>query len=458
MASALPHFDPFNIHADSAIAQRWRKWIKRLENLFIAAAITDKKRQRALLLYYEGEEVCEIFETLAETGEDFATAKEKLTEYFDPKKNVEYEIYKFRQAKQNPGESMSAYHSCLRQLATTCEFADIDKEIKSQIILSCSSQRLRHKALRDITLTLETLLNEARALEISETQAKDIESSGNANAVLPKPVQKPPAKGNCYNCGESWPHDPTTGCPARNRKCNSCHKYGHYAKFCSSKKSPGDTRNSHKGKRLRGRRNFKGKPEQEQRIHQVEPDNGQHVTLSSSDGEYTFQLESKISKVLSGLWGQCTHRKFNKSKAFGVVLQSCDTKVYAFNSCDPLPVKGKFSAPVESKCSTVNAEFLVVESQTSLLGYATATKLGILQIANAVSVERNIFQRYPRLFTGLGKMKNVEIKLHIDESVNPVHQTHRRIPFHQRKSLDACVESLLREDIIEPAAGSLQLF
>ena len=83
------------------------------------------------------------------------------------------------------------------------------------------------------------------------------------------------------NCGERWPHDPSTGCPARNGKCNSCHKYGHYAKFCSSKKSPGHTCNSHKGKRLRGRRNFKGKPEQEQRIHQVEPDYGQHETLSS---------------------------------------------------------------------------------------------------------------------------------------------------------------------------------
>ena len=91
--SALPHFDPFDIHADSAIAQRLRKWIKRLENFFIAAAITDNKRQRALFLYYAGEEVCKIFETLAETGEDFATAKEKLTEYFNPKKNVKYEIY-----------------------------------------------------------------------------------------------------------------------------------------------------------------------------------------------------------------------------------------------------------------------------------------------------------------------------------------------------------------------------
>ena len=411
--------------------------------------------------------MCEIFETLAETGEDFATAKEKLTEYFDPKKNVEYEIYTFWQAKQNPGASMNAYHSRLRQLATTCEFEDVDKEIKLQIILSCSSQRLRRKALR--TLILETLLNEARALEISEMQAKEIKSSGNANAVLPQSVQKSRAKGNCCNCGESWPHNPKTSCPARNRKCNSCHKCGHYAKFCSAKKSTGHTRNLHKGKQPRGRCNFKGKPEQEQRIHQVEPDYGQHETLSSSDVEYTFRLEStawKVSapfvslkvngfscKFLVDSGASVNIVSFNPSRAFGVVLQSCDTKVYAFNLCDPLPVKGRFSALVESKCSAVNAEFLVVESQTSLLGYATATELGILQIANAVSVERNIFQRYPGLFTGLGKIKDVEVKLHIDESVNPVHQTHRRIPFHQRKSLEACVESLLREDIIEPAVG-----
>ena len=45
------------------------------------------------------------------------------------------------------------------------------------------------------------------------------------------------------------------------------------------------------------------------------------------------------------------------------------------------------------------------------------------------------------------------MKLHIDGNVSPVHQTHRRIPFHQRKSLEACVEYLLQQDIIEPAVG-----
>ena len=138
----------------------------------------------------------------------FATAKKKLTEYFDPKKNVEYKIYNFRQAKQNPGESMNASHSRLRQLASTCEFSDIDKEIKPQIIQSCSSQRLRCKALRDATMTLHALLDEARALEVFEKQAKDIESSESANSVLPQPPETPQGKRFCYNCGGSWPHDP----------------------------------------------------------------------------------------------------------------------------------------------------------------------------------------------------------------------------------------------------------
>ena len=188
---------------------------------------------------------------------------------------------------------------------------------------------------------------------------------------------------------------------------------------------------------------------------------------SSSDDEYTFTLSSrtKVSARFVSLKVNGVTCKFlvdsgtsvnivssDVAKMFHHKLKPCDTKVYAFNSSDTLPVLGKFKAPVESKCHSVDSEFLVVDGNTSLLGYTTATDLGILQISNAVSVERNVFQSYPSLFSGLGKM-NVEVKLHIDENVRPIHQSHRRIPFHQRKNLEAWVESLLQQDIIEPADG-----
>jgi hypothetical protein len=54
--------------------------------LFIGLEIKDKKRQRALLPHYAGEDVNDIFDTLEGTDEDFATAKQTLKDYFAPKK------------------------------------------------------------------------------------------------------------------------------------------------------------------------------------------------------------------------------------------------------------------------------------------------------------------------------------------------------------------------------------
>ena len=40
-----------------SLADKWNKWIKRMENLLIAEDITDIKCQRALLLHYGGQEL-----------------------------------------------------------------------------------------------------------------------------------------------------------------------------------------------------------------------------------------------------------------------------------------------------------------------------------------------------------------------------------------------------------------
>ena len=131
-----------------------KKWKSRLDNLFLAMGVKDdKERRRALILYFAGEEVNEIFETLPNTGNDYDTAVTKLIEYFLPKKNTEFEVYKFRQAKQEAGETIDTYHTRLQQLSLMCKFAATDKEVKSQIIQGGASTRLRRRALReDLTL------------------------------------------------------------------------------------------------------------------------------------------------------------------------------------------------------------------------------------------------------------------------------------------------------------------
>ena len=179
MANALPAFPEFDVSETSTQAAQWQKWLSRFENLLVAMDVTNKKRQRALLLHYAGEATNEIFDTLpnstAGEGEyPFDKAVQALTSYFTPRQNREYEIYVFRQAKQENDESISAFHTRLRQLVITCEFNDVDREIKTQIVESCSSHKLRTKALENPSYTLTQLLDAGKAMEFSKAQAANI--------------------------------------------------------------------------------------------------------------------------------------------------------------------------------------------------------------------------------------------------------------------------------------------
>ena len=86
---------------------------------------------------------------------------------------------------------MDSYHTRLRQLAKTCEFSNIDKEIKEHLILTCSSNSLRRLALRE-NLTLDALLKLGKALELSEEQARQVGKAGvDVNATETKGSDRP---------------------------------------------------------------------------------------------------------------------------------------------------------------------------------------------------------------------------------------------------------------------------
>ncbi len=133
MATALPSFPRFDIHADEhSVGTRWTKYVHKLENMFIGMAIDNKKRKKALLLHYAGDEVFEIHDTLADTGDDgeYDKTKAALENYFKPQVNKEFEIFEFRRMKQFDMETVDQYATRLRQKAENCSFADKDAELK----------------------------------------------------------------------------------------------------------------------------------------------------------------------------------------------------------------------------------------------------------------------------------------------------------------------------------------
>ncbi|XP_070579289.1 uncharacterized protein [Ptychodera flava] len=251
----LPSIPSFSVHTDTgSIGPRWEKYVRKIENTFVAFKVTDDKQKRALLLHYAGDEVSDISDTLSDTGVDYKTARDKLQSYFLPKRNIEYERFRFRETMQDKDENVDAYNTRLQQLAATCEFHDKEQEVKSQIIRGCLSARVRRRALRE-ELSLTQLLDLARSFEVSESQAQGMEKpseTASVNAIKQQRSQTTKRKqyrsqasrqnnrsqasgqnNKCYNCGGKYPHD--KACPAKGKSCNFCKKQNHFAKCCRSR-------------------------------------------------------------------------------------------------------------------------------------------------------------------------------------------------------------------------------
>ena len=78
----MPEFSP-DADIGASLASRWRTWLTKLE-MFLTASVSlaDAKRQRVLLIYQAGARFREIFNKLAETGENKDYEKAKFPTFF----------------------------------------------------------------------------------------------------------------------------------------------------------------------------------------------------------------------------------------------------------------------------------------------------------------------------------------------------------------------------------------
>jgi len=222
-----------------------------------------------------------------DTEATFEATKKVLKDYFDPKKNIQMEIYKFRSYKQLDGQPLDEFVTELRKLAKNCQFANTDNEILTQVIQNCKSNRLRRRALREPDTTLDDLLTMGRALEMADAQALTMERDS-VNKIHTTQRSQPHTprgykqnirphnhndkgkqqKRSCRNCGGQFPHK--IECPAKGKTCNFCKKHNHFSKVCRS--------------RL--------KRENVQEVKTKEA-----IIESSSDEEYAYTIKKKTEHV-----------------------------------------------------------------------------------------------------------------------------------------------------------------
>ena len=220
---------------------------------------------------------------------------EKFDSYFEPKKLVKSYITRFQQRVQEPQETVAEYISALRDLASHCEFGELeDRQVAIQISNGVRDTKLKEKLWED-DLDLDQVTKKCNSFEQSketrklcarEAQVHAVSARGQsrgrsrgrgdrgnsrgrgqspygAAASSSAPGRGVPYRGRgqaprgqhyqsqpyhgqayrgqsrqsnyqsgCRNCGLI--HGPRQ-CPAYNRNCNKCHALGHFAKCCQNK-------------------------------------------------------------------------------------------------------------------------------------------------------------------------------------------------------------------------------
>eukprot|EP00795_Rhopilema_esculentum_P004495 gene4495-20741_t len=327
----VPSFDAVSDPANACNA--WKRWVSRFEQYLVAADIKDDKRKRALLIYLAGEPVADILNTIPDNGDDYKTALEKLTGHFEPQKNLLHKTYLFRQARQEPNETLGQFHVRLQNLASRCDFGDRKEfEILLQIVTNGSSSRLRKKALRDPKYTLKEMLLDGQRDETSTQQASSIEGNTEIKQEVHRVIQSQHKKGHvqtkkCHQCGGSYPHKNQT-CPAADFD---------YLYAVKQKKKPGNA-----------------------------------VTAKISDYKCDLLVDTGASVNI------LDEETFSQIPS-DPKLEKTTVKVYPYNSNSPVKLLGKFQATVETKKRITVATFYVTEGNSgSLLGSETSQELGLV--------------------------------------------------------------------------------
>ena len=139
---------------------------------------------------------------------------------------------------------------------------------------------------------------------------------------------------------------------------------------------------------------------------------------------------------------------FAKLRLIQPEIGKANVKIFPYGSDKQLTLVGKCQCEVETDTKFSVETFIVEAKAGCLVSWKSSQRFSLVQVVRAVrEPEANkvelLVQSYSDLFEGLGKLKGFQVHLHVDKEVQPIAQSHRRVPFHVRKHLE---EQLTRDE------------
>ena len=439
--------------------EEWSQWIKRFERFRQASGIASKSEESQVntLIYSMGQKADDILQSFRLSEEDekkYSTVKAKFEAYFIKRRNPIFERAKFNMRKQGETEPVDEFITDLYLLAKHCGYNDLhDEMIRDRIVVGIRDSRLSEKLQMESDLTLERAVTLVRQSESIKTQQPTVRgqlpkedlieavrgarapSKGRSN--VPQTNQCSQGAKLCGRCGKQGPHSKTK-CPAKDSVCYKCGKPGHFKSVCRSKPvQPGvravdaDDNNSFLGT-----------------IYSSEV-----LVVQSSSTKWTKTLDMNQRKVTfkidTGADVTVIPESFYRKKRDGP-LQPTQRSLTGAGQ-QPLNVQGQFVGHFKHKEIETKQEIFVVRGLSKpLLGRPAIEALAIVSLVEPVTVQSNsIIQKFPKLFQGLGKLKdNYCIKLQSDAQPYAL-TTPRRVAIPLLPKVEAELNRIQKLGVIE---------
>ena len=326
----------------------------------------------------------------------------------------------------------------LYDLAECCDYGDMKEQmIRDRLVAGIRDHALSEKLQTDSKLTLDTAKKTICQKEAVHEQQQSLKGAENAatpsvNAIVHK---RPNFRGNprSRSDGQTQRRQPPTGekcgrcgrerhsrdkCPAKDAKCHSCKRVGHYSTMCRQKT-----------------------------VSTIEeyPDSAFLDTLCNDKIPFKLDTGAEVTAISKETWkvlGEPTLQPSDKH-LFGPAQQS-------------LSVLGKFSCHLSHKRQhSQHSVFVVDRLKSNLLGLPAITALHLAvrtdspQSQSASDLNGDIIQKkFPQVFQGLGTLAvEYHIQLHPDAKPHAIF-TPRHVPFPLRSNVAEELDRMEKAGVI----------
>ena len=381
-----------------------------------------------------------------------------------PKPSVIVQRFRFHNRFRQPGESVSTYISELRALSEHCGFGlCLDDMLRDRLVCGVKDDAIQRKLLAETDLTLQKASAIAISMETASKDAQILISFGGATVPEKEPesspraetihhVQDKPARKfvGCSCCGK---RHPSSICRFKNATCYACGKVGHIKSVCRSRRLETTTKSN-------------------QQVNCMQPEEDSTTNTVSEDYEeytmFNLEKEKKVQPLRASVLidGNPLSMEVDTGAALSVVSEETWKKlgkdrelefsdvILRTYSGEVIQVLGKQTVDVQYKDQSYALPiYIVAGSGPALFGRNWMKFIHLdwreMHMIGQLHLE-SVLEKHSQLFCpDLGTLNGYKVHLYVDKNIKLVFCKPRSVPYAMRSKVNAELDRLVAEGIIE---------